>query len=283
MPTLPGDIYNCLRAKLPEEAVERASRDKTKKGYDTTGYRYQYVVDRLNEVCGIDGWDFDFEILDVRDGKFASGKPFVEIAVAVTVRLYGTADRASTRRCVGGHRSDNYADALKGAITNAFKKTAAFFGVGADAYRATIDDDNQPPERDDDHHGPAGYSRETQVVGSKTRRADEEEFDTGPPRRGPLWPEEPPRRQAEVPLPPPRPQRQRGAFLNEPSEVTSLKKILADLSAAGGKVGNVIKGVESWEEVDAKLATMGAEELKNLNAKAHAQLAVMEAKRRVSS
>ena len=37
-----------------------------------------------------------------------------------------------------------YADALKGAITNGFKKTAAFWGVGRDAYAGTIDDDNTP-------------------------------------------------------------------------------------------------------------------------------------------
>lgn len=267
--------YLDLAAKLPEEAVERASRDKTKKGYDTTGYRYQYVVDRLNEVCGLDGWDFDFEILDIREGKFQSGKPFVETAVAVTVRIF-MGERPSTRRCVGGHRSDNYADALKGAITNAFKKTAAFFGVGADAYRATIDDDNQPPEHDDDHHGPPGYSREPQAVGGRTRRSDEEEYDRGP--QGRIWPQETPARQAEVPLPPPRPPRQRGQPVGS-QEVMALKKTLYELTEAGGKVGNVLKGVADWKDVDAKLATMGTEELKDLNAKAHAQLAVLEARK----
>ena len=50
----------------------------------------------------------------------------------------------NSRSNVGGHKAVNYADALKGAITNAFKKTAAFWGVGRAAYAGTIDDDNKP-------------------------------------------------------------------------------------------------------------------------------------------
>ena len=37
-------------------------------------------------------------------------------------------------------------DARKGSYTNAFKKAAAFFGVGRQAYEGSLDDDNLPGE-----------------------------------------------------------------------------------------------------------------------------------------
>jgi hypothetical protein len=58
-------------------------------------------------------------------------------------------NKENGRACVGGHRSADYSDAVKGAITNGFKKASAFWGVGADAYRGTIDDDNVPGEEVD--------------------------------------------------------------------------------------------------------------------------------------
>ncbi len=46
----------------------------------------------------------------------------------------------------GGHVASAEADARKGAYTNAFKKAAAFFGVGRQAYEGSLDDDNVPSD-----------------------------------------------------------------------------------------------------------------------------------------
>ena len=46
----------------------------------------------------------------------------------------------------GGHVASSEADSRKGAYTNAFKKAAAFFGVGRQAYEGTLDDDNLPQD-----------------------------------------------------------------------------------------------------------------------------------------
>src|SRR5690606_20554759 len=43
--------------------------------------------------------------------------------------------------CYGGHDSTEEVNALKGAYTNAFKKTAALLGVGRRAYEGTLDED----------------------------------------------------------------------------------------------------------------------------------------------
>lgn len=133
------NIYAELSARLPDEAIERTKKADTRKGYDTTGYGYQFVVDRLNEVCGLDGWGFSYEVLREVEGKYRNDQTFYDFTVNVTVSIGET-----SRTCVGGHISTSHADALKGAITNGLKKTAAFFGVGAEAYRGTIDEDYRP-------------------------------------------------------------------------------------------------------------------------------------------
>jgi len=128
---------------LPKDAVERTSKEVTRKGYDTTGYQYQYLVNVFNEVCGIGGWSFSYTILKETEGAYKSGSRYWEITVEVKIKIRHNSEETEMA-CVGGHRADMYADALKGAITNGFKKTAAFFGVGKKAYEGTIDEDYRP-------------------------------------------------------------------------------------------------------------------------------------------
>lgn len=139
------DIYKKLSAPFEESAVQRTKTSETKKGYDTTGYHYQFIVNRLNEVMGIDGWNYEYLILERKDGASSSGNPRINVTVETKLTL--THDGKSvTKPCIGGHVSNNYTDALKGAITNSLKKTAALFGAGKQAYEKTIDDDHQDPD-----------------------------------------------------------------------------------------------------------------------------------------
>ena len=136
------EIYAQLVAavdRLPKAAVEKTKRADTRKGYDTTGYQYQYLVNVLNEVVGPAGWSLDYALVHDEAGNYKSGQPFHDITVETTVTVLG-----AVRKCVGGHVSGSYTDALKGAITNSFKKTVAFFGVGKSAYEGTLDDDYRP-------------------------------------------------------------------------------------------------------------------------------------------
>jgi len=132
--------YKQLIAPFPEGSVERTKKEQTRKGYDTTGYKYQYLVDRFNEVFGIEGWSFTWEIIREKEGKWKSGSAFFDITVKVNINVL----EKTNRSMAGGHISSLYCDALKGAITNAFKKCAAMYGVGGDAYKGIIDDDNIP-------------------------------------------------------------------------------------------------------------------------------------------
>lgn len=123
-------------ADLPKESIEHAKKDVTRKGYDTTGYQYQYLVNVFNDVLGIDGWNYDYKILKEVQGQWKSGGGYWEITVEIAI----TVDK-TTKKLVGGHKAEAHADALKGAITNGFKKTAAMFGVGKAAYEGTLDEE----------------------------------------------------------------------------------------------------------------------------------------------
>ena len=144
--TQTGDIYTRLVEAvdaLPPEAVERAKKEVTRKGYDTTGYQYQFLVNVLNEVVGMSKWGYSYNLLASDEGTTSSGRKMYDLTVEVTVWIKDGETKIE-RKCVGGHSSMTYADAYKGAITNGLKKTLAFFGVGKKAYEGTIDEDYQP-------------------------------------------------------------------------------------------------------------------------------------------
>lgn len=140
------EVYNKLAERLPDEAVERTSGSATGKGYDTTGYKYQFVINRFNEVMGVDGWGYEYKQLHT--GTYKTSKGAQRITVTVSTTIFLTLDGKTVQHTmVGGHDGKNYADTLKGAITNSLKKTAAMFGNGRHAYEVSIDDDNVPQEK----------------------------------------------------------------------------------------------------------------------------------------
>jgi len=140
-------IYEKLTAPFPPEAIERASKEVTRKGYDTTGYQYQYLVERLNIVLGLDGWGMSWKVVKEIGGEWSTGRKFWEITTKVAIWLQIN-DKKCVRTCAGGHKSEMHADALKGSITNGIKKTLALFDVGGDAYKGILDEDYRAAEAD---------------------------------------------------------------------------------------------------------------------------------------
>lgn len=128
---------------LPEEAIERTKKELTRKGYDTTGYQYQFIVNVLNEVVGPEKWDMDWSVIKEIEGVTKSGQATYQVTVRTDVWIEFDGVRAK-KSLAGGHISTIHADALKGAITNGFKKTVALFGVGKKAYEGMLDDDYAP-------------------------------------------------------------------------------------------------------------------------------------------
>ena len=140
-------IYKQLSAPFSDEAIERTDGKLTGKGYSTTGIKYQYIVNRLNEVLGIGCWRTE-QTITVREGTTAKGRTVFDAGCDLTLQFGEWSDGMFTAWAEafsnGGHQSMSEADARKGAFTNGLKKAAAMLGCGKQAYEGTIDDDNVP-------------------------------------------------------------------------------------------------------------------------------------------
>jgi hypothetical protein len=142
-------IYQQLAAPFPEHCIQRTEGRLTGRGYDTSGIGYQHIANRLNEVLGVGGWRAH-RTVNVKEVVRTNGRPAFEAICDITLELGewvgGDFMVFAESLADGGHLASSEADARKGAYTNAFKKSAAFFGVGRQAYEGSLDDDNVPAE-----------------------------------------------------------------------------------------------------------------------------------------
>jgi hypothetical protein len=142
-------LYAALAAPFPEQCIQRTEGRVTGRGYDTSGIGYQWIANRLNEVLGLGGFRAH-RTVTVKEITRANGRSAFESICDLTLEL-GTWEDGNfvvfaESLADGGHVAMSEADARKGAYTNAFKKAAAFFGVGRQAYEGTLDDDNVPAD-----------------------------------------------------------------------------------------------------------------------------------------
>jgi hypothetical protein len=138
--------------------IEQTKGDLTKKHYDTTGYRYQRLVNILNEVVGSCHWRGLYKLVDRIDGEAKSGQKKYSICLEVKVQIGnpmpdGTFDVLDEKVCFGGSSSADIDNAYKGAYTNGLKKTLALMGLGSCAYTGELHQllHVEIPEGDDDN------------------------------------------------------------------------------------------------------------------------------------
>ena len=162
-------IYAALAAPFPENCIQRTSGQQTGRGYDTAGIGYQHIANRLNEVLSVGGWRAH-RTVTVKEITRSNGRPAYEAICDITLELGEWIDGQfvvfAESLADGGHVASSEADARKGAYTNAFKKAAAFFGVGRQAYEGTLDDDNLPQ---DGHVGSPAQQIVNQVQAQQAR------------------------------------------------------------------------------------------------------------------
>lgn len=118
---LPPEVIARLKEPLPAGAV---SPNPQKPGLSTI--KVIYVVDRLNEVFGMNGWRFVGEVVE-------SG-PMVVVKGSLKVAKY--------KICIeqyGGNDNADRGDAYKGACTDALSKCASYLGIGMDVYKGLHD------------------------------------------------------------------------------------------------------------------------------------------------
>src|ERR1700740_2272872 len=115
--TLPTDLLEKLKAPLPAEAV---SPNPEKPGL--SAIKVIYVVERLNEVFGLNGWHVDNEVVET--GRM------VVVRATIAIPVYAIAIEQ-----FGGNDNPDRGDAYKGACTDALSKCASYLGIGMDVYK----------------------------------------------------------------------------------------------------------------------------------------------------
>jgi hypothetical protein len=136
---LPPDVLEKLKAPLPPQAV---SPNQERPGL--SAIKVIYVVERLNEVFGLNGWHIANEV--------------VEKGAMVVVKSTLTIDDYEIRiEQYGGNANSDRGDAYKGACTDALSKCASYIGIGMDVYKGLRDErapsnGNAPSEDDPEAH-----------------------------------------------------------------------------------------------------------------------------------
>jgi len=122
LPQLPEDLKVKLKEPLPREAV---SPNPQKPGL--SGIKVIYVVERLNDVFGLNGWHIDNEVVET--GRM------VVVRARLTIPKYSIAIEQ-----FGGNDNPDRGDAYKGACTDALSKCASYLGIGMDVYKGLHDE-----------------------------------------------------------------------------------------------------------------------------------------------
>jgi hypothetical protein len=119
---LPEDVKTKLKEPLPREAV---SPNPQKPGL--SAIKVIYVVERLNDVFGLNGWHVDNEVVETG--------PMVVVRATLSVPRYAIAIEQ-----FGGNDNPDRGDAYKGACTDALSKCASYLGIGMDVYKGLYDE-----------------------------------------------------------------------------------------------------------------------------------------------
>jgi hypothetical protein len=118
---LPEELKTKLKNPLPAAAV---SPNPQKPGL--SAIRVIYVVERLNDVFGLNGWRVDNEVVET--GRM------VVVRATLAIPKYGIAIEQ-----FGGNDNPDRGDAYKGACTDALSKCASYLGIGMEVYKGLND------------------------------------------------------------------------------------------------------------------------------------------------
>jgi len=128
--------YEELAAPFAEEALSTDSS----RGFDLCSVKAQYIIERLNDVCGVNGWRLEGEWTPQTDG-----------GVLYLGRLSVFFDRFCDFSNAPGGTLNHYVEAVgfsddkknmgdsyKGARTDALSKSASSLGVANDVFKGNV-------------------------------------------------------------------------------------------------------------------------------------------------
>ena len=155
---LPEDVKVKLKEPLPREAV---SPNPQKPGLSVI--KVIYVVERLNEVFGLNGWHVDNEVVET--GRM------VVVRATLSIPRYAIAIEQ-----FGGNDNPDRGDAYKGACTDALSKCASYLGIGMDVYKGLYEQPGAGP--------PDGASSATRAPAPTARSTQNGAQSSGAPPTG---------------------------------------------------------------------------------------------------
>lgn len=122
-----AELYAKLSAPFPAEAMTA----DTSRGFALTSIKAQYVVERLNEVFGADGWEAKPSVL-FNDKEGGCG-----VQLSLIARYPGLLPIA--RHVISGSKAKkDPGDLLKSAMTDALCKAASHLGIGNEVYKGNV-------------------------------------------------------------------------------------------------------------------------------------------------
>lgn len=154
LPQLPPEIVEQLKKPLPPEAI---TANPTKPGLSSV--KVIYIVERLNEVFGLNGWEDDYEIVETG--------PMVVVRGCLRIPWFGI-----TRQQYGGNNNPDRGDAYKGACTDALSKCASQLGIAIDVYKGLYPagSDSAPKSRESN---PSSDAHKSGDINLRRESADE--------------------------------------------------------------------------------------------------------------
>jgi hypothetical protein len=126
------DITRKLRRALAKRAI-RQNQDNPM----LSSVNSAYVIERLNDVFGEDGWEAAFDVIE-------QGAHIV-VKCSFLARVPGT-ERVIRRYTFGGNTNQDRGDAYKGACTDALTKAASQIGIAGAVYKGMHDTELQKAE-----------------------------------------------------------------------------------------------------------------------------------------
>ena len=120
-----------LRKKFPSKAYKEVSF-----GRGFTSIDAYYVIERLNDIFGLDGWV-------VEAHEWVRSDSSVACIGTLTANVKDKQSEVITRHGVGDATviKGNVAEAYKKAFTNLISKTASYIEIGLDVYQGKHADD----------------------------------------------------------------------------------------------------------------------------------------------
>jgi hypothetical protein len=155
---LPPDLLEKLKAPLPPQAV---SPNPDRPGL--SAIKVIYVVERLNDVFGLNGWHIANEVVE----KGA----MVVVKGTLTIDDYGIRIEQ-----YGGNANSDRGDAYKGACTDALSKCASYIGIGMDVYKGLRDE--RAPNNGNARNEPRPEAHVDKAVSSLTTKNMADRFST---------------------------------------------------------------------------------------------------------